>query len=320
MAVNLSAVFLGCKFALPHMLKQAFGAIVNVASTAGLNPLPNKAAYCANKAGVIGLTRQMALQYARQGVRVNAVCPGTTKTPFVRGVLTKTGDPAVAEAAISARLPIGRCAEPDELANLGSLSGGLFPLAEEERSWKFDWEKPLLEGTCDAVFKNSFKSIAEILKLCRDFGTQPVCELHDLAMINNLAYLKDRGDIDRGTLEKPLTIEFTMGMLGQAPATVDNLVFFLRTAWEMLGEFMFAACGFGRQTIAIQAAALAMGGDSRVGMEDSLFVGEEGQLATSNAEQVKEVVQIADALGREVATPDDARKLLGLKGLDKVGF
>ena len=117
MAVNLTAVFLGCKFALPHMLKQASGAIVNVASTSGLNPLPNRAAYCANKAGVIGLTRQMALQYARQGVRVTAVCPGSTMTPFVRGAIAKTGDPAAAEAAFSERLPIGRFGRSEEIAN-----------------------------------------------------------------------------------------------------------------------------------------------------------------------------------------------------------
>ena len=117
MAVNLTAVFLGCKFALPYMLKQASGAIVNVASLAGLNPLPNRAAYCANKAGVIGLTRQMALQYARQGVRVNAVCPGSTLTPFARDAMAKTGNPAAAEAAVSERLPIGRMAESEEIAN-----------------------------------------------------------------------------------------------------------------------------------------------------------------------------------------------------------
>ena len=100
---------------------------------------------------------------------------------------------------------------------------------------------------------------------------------------------------------------------------MDNLATFARTARETLGTFRFAACAMGRRTIAIQAAALAMGGDARVGLEDSLFVGK-GQLATSNAEQVKEVVQIADALGRDVATPDEARDLLGLKGLDEVGF
>ena len=203
--------------------------------------------------------------------------------------------------------------------NLGSLSVGLFPMAEEERNWKFDWEKPRLEGTYDGVFKNTFKSITDILEACQDFGTQPVCEIYDLSMINNLAFLIDRGIMDRGTSKKPLTIEFPMGALGQAPATVDNLALFVRTAREKLGAFRFAGCAMGRQTIAIQAAALAMGGDSRVGLEDSLFAGK-GQLATSNAEQVKEVVQIADALGREIATPDEARDLLGLKGLDKVGF
>jgi NAD(P)-dependent dehydrogenase (short-subunit alcohol dehydrogenase family) len=117
MAVNLTAVFLGCKFALPHMLEQASGVIVNVASTAGLNPIPNRAAYCANKAGVIGLTRQMALQYARQGVRVNAICPGATSTPFSRKNFEAQADPAAAEAAFSSRLPIGRFARAEEQAN-----------------------------------------------------------------------------------------------------------------------------------------------------------------------------------------------------------
>ena len=117
MAVNLTAVFLGCKFALPHMLKQASGAIVNVTSVAGLNPLPNRAAYCANKAGVIGLTRQMALQYARQGVRVNAVCPGPTKTPFARKMEAMLADPEAVVAAFEARLPIGRIARAEEQAN-----------------------------------------------------------------------------------------------------------------------------------------------------------------------------------------------------------
>ena len=117
MAVNLTAVFLGSKFALPHMLKQASGVIVNVASVAGLNPLPDRAAYCANKAGVIGLTRQMALQYARQGVRVNAINPGATLTPFGRKWLAAQDDPAAEVAEWEARLPIGRFAGAEEQAN-----------------------------------------------------------------------------------------------------------------------------------------------------------------------------------------------------------
>ena len=129
MAVNLRAVFLACKFALPHMLERASGVIVNVASVAGLNPIPDRAAYCASKAGVIGLTRQMALQYARQGIRVSAVCPGPTKTPFTRSVLAGSADPATAEAAFAARLPIGRFAASEEIA------GAIAFLASHEASF-----------------------------------------------------------------------------------------------------------------------------------------------------------------------------------------
>ena len=116
MAVNLTAVFIGSKFCLPHMLKQGSGAIVNVASTSGLTPLPNRAAYCANKAGVIGLTRQMALQYARPGVRVTAICPGSTQTPFTSRERLLSG-PGRTLAEFSGRLPIGRIARAEEQAN-----------------------------------------------------------------------------------------------------------------------------------------------------------------------------------------------------------
>ena len=117
MAVNLTAVFLACKFALPHMVEQGSGAIVSVASVAGLNPIPDRAAYCASKAGVIGLTRQMALQYARRGIRVSAVCPGPTLTPFTRAYRETFGDPEAEFADFAGRLPVGRFAAPEEIAN-----------------------------------------------------------------------------------------------------------------------------------------------------------------------------------------------------------
>ena len=129
MAVNLSAVFLGCKFCLPHMLAQGSGVIVNVASTSGLNPLPNRAAYCANKAGVIGLTKQMALQDARQGVRVTAICPGPTDAPFARKMAATLPDPEAASATSSARVPLGRRARAEEQAN------AIAYLASEEASF-----------------------------------------------------------------------------------------------------------------------------------------------------------------------------------------
>ena len=117
MAVNLRAVFLACKFVLPHMLEQGSGVIVSVASVAGLNPIPDRAAYCASKAGVIGLTRQMALQYARRGIRVSAVCPGPTLTPFARRYRERFDDPEGEMAVFAGRLPVGRFAAPEEIAS-----------------------------------------------------------------------------------------------------------------------------------------------------------------------------------------------------------
>jgi NAD(P)-dependent dehydrogenase (short-subunit alcohol dehydrogenase family) len=114
--INLTSVFLGCKAALPHMLALGRGAIVNVASMAALQPMRKRAAYCAAKAGVIGLTRQMALDYADKGVRVNAVCPGPTDTPFVSATLDRAADPAAARAAYCARQPMGRLGTSDEIA------------------------------------------------------------------------------------------------------------------------------------------------------------------------------------------------------------
>jgi len=116
MSVNLRAVFLSCKYALPIMLEQGRGAIVNIASMAGLNPMWDRAAYCSSKAGVIGLTKQMALQYARRGVRVNAVCPGPTLTPFMESQLAKLPNAREARTRYEDSQPIGRFADPDHIA------------------------------------------------------------------------------------------------------------------------------------------------------------------------------------------------------------
>lgn len=115
MSVNLRAVFIACKLVVPVMLSREAGVIVNVASMAGLNPMWDRAAYCASKAGVIGLTKQMALQYARKGIRVNAICPGPTLTPFMASQLARLPDGA--REKYEDRQPIGRFAEPDHIAH-----------------------------------------------------------------------------------------------------------------------------------------------------------------------------------------------------------
>jgi len=198
--------------------------------------------------------------------------------------------------------------------NCGSINIVLAQLAADVKEWKYDWEKPYLEGTLDNVFQNSFKTLIDTAAVFAESETDADLELHDLAMINNVAYL-----INRGSLKTPVHINFSMGMLGQPPATIDNFVYFVRTARELIGDFRFTACTASVQTTKLQAASIAMGGDARVGMEDTVHLGN-GKLATSNAELVEEVVQIARAVGREIATPDEVRKMLKLKGPNKVNF
>jgi NAD(P)-dependent dehydrogenase (short-subunit alcohol dehydrogenase family) len=115
-AVNVRGVFLGTKHALPIMLAQACGAIVNTASAAGLVGLKGRAAYCASKGAVIAFTRQVAVQYAGTGVRCNCVCPGTVDSPWVGRLLAAADDPAQARANLVARQPMGRLGEPAEIA------------------------------------------------------------------------------------------------------------------------------------------------------------------------------------------------------------
>ncbi|MDP6043020.1 MAG: 3-keto-5-aminohexanoate cleavage protein [Dehalococcoidales bacterium] len=198
--------------------------------------------------------------------------------------------------------------------NIGSINFNLLPLMEKIKEWKFDWEKPFLEGSFDRTFQNTFKQVVDAARVFAENETEPDLELHDFGMINSVAYL-----IEQGALRKPVHIDINIGKIGQAPATIDNLVLFVRTARELIGDFRFTTSCGGKQTINLQAAALAMGGDARIGMEDTLYLGN-GQLATSNVELVQEVVKIAEALGREIASPDEARKIIGLKGPDKVSF
>lgn len=200
--------------------------------------------------------------------------------------------------------------------NAGSVNFVLSPGADAVRKAgaKYDWEIPFLEWTYDFVFANSFKSLEQYCLAMNDACTRPEFEVYDVAMINNIAYF-----ISKGIIKTPPYIEFVMGVLGGIPATVDNLVYLVKTAREQLIDFHWSVCAAGRHQFPIVAAALAMSGNVRVGLEDNLYI-KPKVLAKSSAEQVIQVKEIAERIGLEIATAEEARVILKLKGTDRTSF
>jgi uncharacterized protein (DUF849 family) len=183
------------------------------------------------------------------------------------------------------------------------------------KEWKYAWEKPYLAMTKDWVFPNTFKFLEEFAQAFKESNTKPEVEIYDTAFINNVAYLTGKG-----YLEKPLCLQFIFGIMGGMPASIQTLVFLYETAKRAFGDdFVWSVCAAGRQQLGICTVALAMGGNVRVGMEDSLWAGR-GVIAKSSAEQVEKIVNIANQLSIDIATPDDAREILGLKGIDEVNY
>jgi len=213
------------------------------------------------------------------------------------------------------RLAVIPAFEP-ELAsfNFGSINVALYPLLAKHSNFRFPWEPAFLAMTEDYIFPNTFKSMREFAAAFNKYGTKPEIEIYDVAMINNLVHM-----IEAGHIRPPVYLQFVMGLLGGIPATLDNLLFLYRTAKDALGDFVWSVCAAGQHQMKMGTAALLMGGNVRVGLEDSMYL-DKGQLARSNAEQVAHIVGIARALGIEPATPAEAREILGLKGLDKVRY
>jgi uncharacterized protein (DUF849 family) len=203
-----------------------------------------------------------------------------------------------------------------ELASLnaGSLNFALFHALDAYKEFKHDWEYGFLNMTEDFIFPNTFKTLREFSRHFSKEGTKPEFEVYDVGMINNLAFL-----IDRGQVKKPVYLQFVMGILGGIQATMNNLQFLYNSARDAIGEFQWSVCAAGKHQFKMCTGALLMGGNARVGLEDNLFL-EKGVKAKSNAEQVEKIVRIARELGVEPATPDEARRILNLKGLDKVRF
>jgi len=203
-----------------------------------------------------------------------------------------------------------------ELASLnaGSLNFALFHALDSYKTFQHDWENAYLKMTEDYIFPNTFKTLREFSQYFSEEDTKPEFEVYDVGMINNLAFL-----IDKGQVKKPVYIQFVMGILGGIQATLNNLQFLYNTAKEAIGDFQWSVCAAGKHQFKMCTAALLMGGNARVGLEDNLFL-DKGVKAKSSAEQVEKIVRIARELGIEPAVPAEARQRLHLKGLDKVRF
>ena len=199
--------------------------------------------------------------------------------------------------------------------NMGSMNFGLYPMLKRYKTFKFDWEREHLEGSKDLVFRNSFKDIEYVLETCYGNGTRFEFECYDISHLYNLAHFADRG-----LVKAPFFVQSVFGLLGGIGAHHEDVMHMKRTADRLFGkDFRWSVLGAGANQFRVAAQAATLGGNVRVGLEDSLWAGR-GELATSNAVQVRKVRNIIENLGLEVATPDEAREMLQLKGSDQVAF
>ena len=216
------------------------------------------------------------------------------------------------------RLAAATSASPEMASlNMGSMNFGIFPMLERYKEWKFDWEPEFLAMTRDFIFPNTFATIEYALKeLGEKHGTRFEFECYDLGHLYNVRWF-----VDQGMIKPPFFIQFVLGILGGAGAELENLQHLNRMADKLFGpeNYEWSVLGAGRQQMNMATQAALLGGNLRVGLEDSLYIGR-GELAVSNAQQVEKICTIVEALGLEVATPDEARERLGLKGGDKVAF
>jgi len=199
--------------------------------------------------------------------------------------------------------------------NMGSMNFGLFHLLDRYKDFQFEWEREHLENSRDLVFRNSFKNIEYILATCAKHGTRFEFECYDIGHLYNLKHF-----LDRNLVQPPLFVQSVFGILGGIGTHAEDVAHMKRTADRLFGyDYRWSVLGAGSAQMRIAAQAAAMGGNVRVGLEDSLWAGPK-RLAQSNAEQVRRVRTILEGLGLEIATPNDAREMLHLKGAAQVGF
>jgi uncharacterized protein (DUF849 family) len=212
-------------------------------------------------------------------------------------------------------LPARKFAPEVASLNMGSMNFGLYPMLGRFKEFKHAWEREYLEGSRERIFKNTFADIEYILKTCAENGTRFEIECYDIGHLYTLAHF-----VERGIVKPPLFVQSVFGILGGIGAHPEDVAHMKRTADRLFGkDYHWSVLGAGRNQLAIAAIAAASGGNVRVGLEDSLWAAP-GKLAESNATQVKLARQIIEGLGLEIASPDEARVTLALKGGDKVAF
>jgi len=199
--------------------------------------------------------------------------------------------------------------------NMGSMNFAIFPILEKLKEFKHDWEQSYIEGSRDRVFRNTFADIEGILTTCADNGTRFEIECYDIGHLYTLDHF-----VQRGLVTPPFFVQSVFGILGGIGAHSEDVLHMRRTADRLFGEdYCWSVLGAGRHQMPIALQSILLGGNLRVGLEDSLYAGR-GKLAKTNAEQVKLARELIESLGLEVATPDEAREILNLKGSDKVDF
>lgn len=192
--------------------------------------------------------------------------------------------------------------------NAGSVNFCFSPIADKIKNPKYDWEIPFVKNTYTVPFANTFKDIEDYVRVMGENGTKPEFEVYEVGMLSNIAYF-----VKKGMIKEPVYLQFVLGVMGGLPATVDNLLFLYNTAQKVLGDnFVWSCAAAGKDQYDITTMSMILGGNIRVGLEDNLYLSK-GVLAKSNAEPVAKVATIAKLMGREIATPDEARAILGLK-------
>ncbi|MDU8911745.1 3-keto-5-aminohexanoate cleavage protein [Aestuariicoccus sp. MJ-SS9] len=199
--------------------------------------------------------------------------------------------------------------------NMGSMNFGLYGMLDRYKTFQHDWERDFLEGSRDLVFRNSFKDIEYVLAACQANGTRFEFECYDTSHLYNLHHF-----VQRGLVKPPFFVQSVFGLLGGIGSHPEDVMHMKRTADRLFGaDLRWSVLGAGAAQFRIAAQSVALGGNLRVGLEDSLWIGK-GKLATSNAQQVERARALVESLGRTVATPDEAREILSLKGGDQVRF